>query len=173
MDTIELKHIAPYIPHQLKVEFEGIITDLEGVDLYSKKPLIIERCGENITDITPLLRPLTDLSKEITHKGENFIPMEVIGNSLIPEGSFEEGIFGWGVPTGGDDYQDYYLTIEKEEVNLMLYTWCGEPHNDGFIVEALTLSYTIFNQLIEWHFDVFGLIDSGHAKKKKIINCYN
>lgn len=114
-------------------------------------------------DFKLALRELSDLTKEIEHNGGKFIPIELIGKLFIEKGGFNEGFFGWGLPTGGDDYQDYYLTIEQKEENLWMNTWCGRPDENGYEIESHVLEYTAFFQLIKWHFDVFGLLDQNLA----------
>ena len=37
----------------------------------------------------PILHPLSDLTKEIEHKGEMFIPVDIIGKIIEPSGTFE------------------------------------------------------------------------------------
>jgi len=73
MDKVEkltLKELAPYLPYKLRVMAWGkekiIITFAEansiGIDT-----VILER-------FKPILRPLSDLTKEIGHNGEKFVP---------------------------------------------------------------------------------------------------
>ena len=86
---LELKHLAAYLPYGLKgmvnydhlqkeydVELYGIVKDIliiespfGGLDYYSKH------------DFKPILHPLSDLTKEITHNGENFVPFYKIKES--------------------------------------------------------------------------------------------
>jgi len=77
---LELKHLAPYLPHKLKtVNFNvGKLLD---------KPLISELIASNImcfvdgsTEQKILLRPLSDLTKEIEVNGEKFVPIEKVEN---------------------------------------------------------------------------------------------
>ena len=71
---LELKHYAAYLPHQLKYfdvlqlpsvflldteTFDGVIND-----------------SNHLGTIRFLLRPLSDLTKEIEHNGEKFVPIE-------------------------------------------------------------------------------------------------
>jgi len=74
---LELKYLAPYLPYGLKCEVgqggirrmiaETIMTEsfigIDDVLLYAHKPI---------------LRPLSDLTKEIEHNGENFVPLKII-----------------------------------------------------------------------------------------------
>jgi hypothetical protein len=123
---LELKHLAPYLPH-----------DIEVLDALNQKVKIIGLKNEtyfiengntyaygDIQDCKPILRPLSELTKEIEVNGEKFVPIlyliEVHGNSL--------------------DYS--YLLSTK---NVIEY------------------SYAIVEKLLEWHFDIFGLIENNLA----------
>ena len=73
----------------------------------------------------PILRPLSQLTQEIEHNGESFIPMDVL-----------------------------YELFRK---------------TDLFYFDKTNLfrnPYEIIEKLIEWHFDVFGLINDGLAIEK-------
>lgn len=158
-EQLTIEHLAPYLPYMVQMYWE----DFKGDKLpsYTLKPEDIRQVLE--FQNKPILRPLSDLTKEIEHNGEIFIPIELIGKLFIEKGGFYEGFFGWDLPTGGDDYQDYYLTIEQKEENLWMNTWCGRPDENGYEIESHVLEYTAFFQLIKWHFDVFGLIEKGLA----------
>lgn len=85
---LELKHIAPYLPYGLKtVNFNtnGLID----------KPLFSKIIPSNIlgfidgsTESKILLRPLSDLTKEIEVNGEKFVPYKKLewgnGTHVIP-----------------------------------------------------------------------------------------
>ncbi|HFK5596399.1 TPA: hypothetical protein ACG0AT_000946 [Elizabethkingia anophelis] len=87
MDKLELKDIAPYLPYRLKLyhlsHFKGnkIIEDW-GLKNCSDYP-VSEYCdgttyGRTLQEIKPILRPMSDLTNEITHNGETFIPLHRI-----------------------------------------------------------------------------------------------
>lgn len=164
-----LKAYSAYLPYEVKVMFEGeeLKHSLVGLDTTSTPVKLIGFYGDygqaSFEFSKLVLRPLSDLTKEIEHNGGRFIPIELIGKLFIEKGGFYEGFFGWDLPTGGDDYQDYYLTIEHKEENLWMNTWCGRPDEGGYEIESHVLEYTAFFQLIKWHFDVFGLIEKGLA----------
>lgn len=130
---LELKHIAPYLPYGLKYKVGSVkngtyelidlgffhiqlISDIENEEVLTR----------NIDDesIKPILRPLSDLTKEIRHKDVNFIPVE-------------------------------FLT--KEGFNIYV-----EWIESGF-TDIIHSNYKFIQLLLEWHFDVFGLIEQGLA----------
>jgi hypothetical protein len=83
--------------------------------------------------IIPYKRPLSDLTKEIEVNGEKFVPME-------------------------------RLEIDSSDV------WINDVNNQVMIsqkhchsIYAIDVYYNIIQELLEWHFDVFGLIGAGLA----------
>lgn len=122
----------------------------------------------SVKKIKLILRPLSDLTKPIQVEGYNdgkeFAPIEVIGRTIESSGSFEDGYFGWNRATGGDDFQDYYITIDKGECEVIYKKfWCGNPEEGGYVYEVEELSYKTYNLLLSWYFDIFGLIERGDA----------
>lgn len=120
MQKIELKHLAPYLPYRLKA-VKGV-TRIEITSFSLELPHVYHtsylgsrlRVVSKIEDIKPILRPLSDLTKE-EHSG--------IYNLLI-------------------------VHIGKRKLNTLI--------NDGY--GLIDLPYFIFENLLELHFDVFGLI---------------
>ena len=88
MKTLELKHLSAYLPYGLKMTRNGFIGQL--ITLKDDKESIAETfefqvsCSnwwENTDDCNhykPLLRPLSQLSKEIDHNGDRFVPMDLL-----------------------------------------------------------------------------------------------
>lgn len=66
---LELKHIAPYLPYGLKFIYSNTEYTLLSSNL---------SCFEYQFS-KPILRPLSDLTKEIEHNGEKFVPIEKMG----------------------------------------------------------------------------------------------
>lgn len=135
-NKLELKHIAPYLPYKLKA-----------VDYFDGIKLIREVVPSNImafvdcdTSAKPILRPLSDRTKEIEIDGCKFTPNNLLNErfrqrskDLIPYKYIHSNL-------------ELEVQTENYSQTLDLY--------DG---------YLIVNQLFEWHFDVFGLIDKGLA----------
>lgn len=104
---LELKHLAGYLPYKLQIED------------YEPKFMIFDLTGANIEYVIhyktkPILRPLSDLTKEIEVNGEKFVPYENLSAHFEVE---------------------YYGNMLHKNVE----------------------------KLLEWHFDVFGLIENGLA----------
>lgn len=80
-----------------------------GIKLPSEKCLLV-------------LLPLSDLTKEIEHNGEKFVPMDILYNEF-----------------------SQYDCFEFDNINVL-----NNPYNQ-------------IQNLLEWHFDVYGLIEQGLA----------
>ena len=82
METLKLEHIAPYLPYGLKGIASGKIYKLKAIktgrsDCYwikEKDPYIFGVWG--LRRIKPLLRPLSQLTEEIEHNGDKFVPID-------------------------------------------------------------------------------------------------
>ena len=136
MEKLELKHLAPYLPYGLKFRQRVRKATLPPT-FYYKSRLMTPKNIEWLTQSEiqkPILRPLRDLSKEIK-----------ISES---DGSF--------IPL------NRLLWLSNFNIDVM-----EQSEKDEYF-EVLTeietgASYMDIEKLIEWHFDVFGLIEKGLA----------
>lgn len=132
-ETLELKHLAPYLPYNLKFQIFitgespkndelEVLSYIENCITFSKSPdYYLEDPEDNETEIKPILRPLSDITKEIEVNGEKFFPIKL----LTERCELQNKLFG---------LQNY-----------------------------LDLKVIDYFKLPEWHFDVFGLIEKGLA----------
>jgi hypothetical protein len=152
---LKLEYITPYLPHGLKIFYDDV-----------PKTQIIE-LGPNHFDVNwrlcfsskPILRPLTDLNKEIEHNGKIFVP-------FIELAKIELGDLSNNELSDKIEENDYSLEIELlpswftlffNKKNVTFSRW-----DDG---EGMgSCSNNLLFKLFEWHFDVFGLIEKGLAK---------
>ena len=131
---VELKHLAPYLPHGVKYQLYGNFPIKEGVENIIQDIRVIDL--KNIQRVLdwdtckPILRPLSDLTKEIEHNGEKFVPIEWLE----------------------DKY--YTLDLHKQCKRLL------EEDGENWIYQS---DYMLVEHLFEWHFDAFGLIKQGLA----------
>ena len=146
---LELKHLAPYKPYMLKYEYSGNIYLFNS----SIGDLTIgyddnQDSWHPISMVKPILRTLSDLTKEIEHNERSFIPLAEIF-LIHPKASF--------------DYEDSKTNIK---------CWDNVKRSDGKDFECGTFylppivhhnEYGSVEKLFEWHFDVFGLIEKGLA----------
>ncbi|QEL01100.1 hypothetical protein FKG96_09870 [Olivibacter sp. LS-1] len=91
MDKLELKHIAPYLPYGLKVQYihtgeVGIIRNLVDIDdYYTIKIGIDYKDSEHIWMFKPILRPLSSLKNDIVIDGLKFNPFLRLYNLFLIE----------------------------------------------------------------------------------------
>lgn len=137
---LELKHIAPYLPY-------GLNTVNFNTNGLLDKPLLSKVIPANIlgfidgsTESQILLRPLSDLTKEIEVNGEKFVPIDW----------FEIG----------DDEND---SLEYDNGNIKLIRSLESLSKDSFANDVNYFPFGVVEKLLEWHFDVFGLIQQGLA----------
>lgn len=136
---LELKHLAPYLPYGLRIILpkSGRIIVVAGLLEVVDEGILVRDVdgswlGLGLWHFTPILRPLSDLTKEIEHNGERFVPKRVLKEMPDPIGGF---------------HTDRLMTIVENPQK-----WSIEVAN-----------YAVVQKLIEWHFDVFGLIENGLA----------
>lgn len=119
---LELKHLAPYLPYRLKIRCGEISHPILNCADTNEFEIAIKEVFINST-YKPILRPLSDLTKEIEVNGEKFVPLDWFDKNYAP------------------------LECSHQEM---------KKH---FMKDTLkTMPYLVIEKLIEWHFDVFGLI---------------
>lgn len=126
---LELKHWLSYLPYKVKFydERAEIIWRLLSFDLYggditfyrrfSVDKTSINYLNEDFSFIKPILRPLSDLTKEITHNGETFVPLIKLKNSGTDLNEIRY-----------KDYQKCYSIIDNEEHELCFYIESNSFH---------------------------------------------
>jgi hypothetical protein len=60
---MKTEQIVPYLAHDLKILVDGIVCEVEGIDLHFQNTLIAERVNYPFVDIKPLLHPLSSFKK--------------------------------------------------------------------------------------------------------------
>jgi hypothetical protein len=144
---LELKYLAGYLPYGLKFKtnFDHIQYLMTSLDINkskvtfkainnfkNSKNISIKLLGEN----KPILRPLSDLKKEIEVNGKKFVPIYNLTKMF-------------------DLHESYELRFEN---NLFLL-W--DKKNKWYRINDN--NFILFQKLFEWHFDIYGLIDAGLA----------
>ena len=142
---LEVKHLAPYLPYGLKVLH---CTDKD----FPKKEALLTISDYNWlikqSYFKPMLRPLSDLTKEIEHNGEKFIPI----NEL------EKG-------ENGSIYSLFSSDGNNTQTITITYKMMGDTFTD-YIINRNSIEntdYKYVQKLFEWKFDVFSLIENGLA----------
>jgi len=131
---LELKHLAPYLPYGFKLYGASDIWEMHSLgieEICIANGLHIQTLSFNdcLSDYSPILHPLSDLTKEIEHNGERFVPM------------FE--LVSLNHKTLSHLNSDGIITASKRLIKDVINQ---------------QLPYLYFIKLLEWHFDVFNLI---------------
>jgi hypothetical protein len=137
MEKLELKHLSAYLPYRLKMDSYGRKYILTGFILESSL---------NVKD-KPILRQLSDLTKEIEISGEMFIPIEKL-----------KEIFDFDF--NGDGF---------ELTNDLTIIYTSYSDTEGFMFPS-NFWINVYQKLFEWHFDVFGLIENNLAININTLN---
>jgi hypothetical protein len=144
MNKLTIQHLSAYLPYELGFECEGdfnnILHGIHGNAVFNQDA---DDSGEGcygIEIIKPILRPLSDLTKEIEHNGERFVPIEY----------FEIG-----------DDDGYCYEFDHGNINLIKGLKVTAEHN--IYHDLQFLPYAVAQKLIEWHFDFQGLIPQNLA----------
>lgn len=110
---LELKHLAGYLPYEVKIYACHNEYVLELEEDCNSEGISVRETIENYHK--PILRPLSDLTKEIEVNGEKFVPNNWFGRKGLKLESIQD---------------------EK---------------------------FHIVQKLLQWHFDIYGLIENGLA----------
>jgi len=149
---LELKHIVGYLPYKINCMAQGEgkkifqiqgITDFTDVDLHEIGRTVNEQY--DLEDIFPILRPLSDLTKEIEINGETFVPIEEL-RRIDEKICFSD-----------DRFMDYDDGKNKNTLHFSFYDIFS--YSLGF--DEIS---DIIEKLDEWHFDWrYDLIKNGLA----------
>jgi hypothetical protein len=197
MSTLTLEHLAPYLPYGLKGNCSGLSRDPYG----ENTPIQVTLVGLNkewvevqadsddydyhINDFFPLLRPLSDLTKEIEHNGEKFVPLirllEYNQRFHFAKDNMKHTCAKLKVNVISCETINYEMLKKTEYVvkhvvstsNMgdLVYSFTYQPDYDRFVARdesnqrMIGVGYhlQLFQTLFSWHFDVFGLIEQGLA----------
>jgi hypothetical protein len=131
---LELKHLAPYLPYKLRVLYHFENRMMNAGNGSSKNWIGITALLQRQSELChPILRPLSDLTKEIEVGGKKFIPIKEINWTITEYPLMEE---------------DGTVFLQDScELNML----------------EISEVYKVYQMLFEWHFDVFGLIEQGLA----------
>lgn len=141
MKRLRIKHLSTYLPYRLYYRLKGNYPIKEGVDniIENFAEVTIQNIHIVLCDVNrkPILRPLSDLVKEINIQGDIFVPME--------------RIFGLNYINWDGESQSSPLCI-RDTYNC----------SNGTVTPEF-IPYWVVENLLKWHFDIFGLIEEGLA----------
>lgn len=110
---------------------------------------------------TPILRPLSDLTKPIKHKGEKFVPIvelaKIAEESNIKILDYKQKDSVFGVKYISEEGIECVFAFHEEGQVFAIHSI-----NDR-LFDICMYQLQLFQQLLKWHFDLFGGIESGEA----------
>ncbi len=106
---------------------------------------------------TPILHPLSDLTKPIEHKGEKFVPIMELAKFLYKRISIAESfkLRGDRVYFESISYNHFWYSKDMR-------CFCSMFENSDIPVPVHN-QLELFQQLFKWHFDIADLISKGEA----------
>lgn len=155
MDKLELKYLSCYLPYGLKVQYtnkegessvheiigfkdDGIVTFQDGskvrhLHLALKSGSRMCKYFYTHTSFKPILRPLSDLTMQITHDGETLVPSESLGRE------FQMNVIEFNLLVQNLENTEFILRTTSFAVIQRLIEW----HFDVFdlIPAGLAISY--------------------------------
>ena len=152
---LELKHITPYLPYELQVDYNGKVWYTDSVILYNRVVLLTEDASTSasICEVKPILTPLSSMTKEEAYE---------FGVLLMGEADMEDKEIGIGeMRLMGATYPTIvYKDKEDEEYSITIqFSSVGISGID-------LVPYEAYEWLFKHHFDVFNLINKGLAIEK-------
>jgi hypothetical protein len=152
MNTLKLEHLAPYLPYNINLKINTPIG-------YFDRKFEID-CGHDFNlhlsqgNIKPILRPLSDITKEIEVNGEKFVPILELGKLYFPTSELENGgVLIEELVYKNNEFKNYFQD----------YNYTGDNVNRYYKNIGYSESVKIQRQLLKWHFDIHGLIEKGLA----------
>jgi|SRR6478736_318548 len=171
MKILELKHISPYLPYGLRIANKS----LKGHIL---KTYFMEEDNHNDCGITnviyganqiPILRPLSDLTKEIEVNGEKLVPIiEIL--KAVSLFDLSQCKFEYGIEENGEIYNDeYWINSLKSESEILVDSLMFDEniftyamHDEKY--KPAEPQHEAFSLLDKFHFDWrYSLIQKGLA----------
>jgi len=187
---LELKHVAPYLPYDLgikilnyKCDYVGIKESIVNGYYFIGYSLYLTYknggTGKSINESKIILRPLSDLTKEIEHNGEKFVPLLVLRD--IEQGNWDEGSFflthtqitDYGVRLADHEPPCYWVEWSEGLNQKQSFSFKEMDFNRFWIINIDTFGgietcmvknqYLLFQKLHEWKFDLYNLIKNNLA----------
>lgn len=150
-NKLELKDVCGYLPYDLmcycnKYPKEPVnVTGLKnnGLFFFGK----IGNADICVDEIKPIFRPMSDLTKEITHKGKKFVPIVELAKISFPK--------YWIIDNGcAESDTGWWFWYDEDTFSFAVY---------GTISNIVPNQLILFDKLSEWMFDYRGLIEKSLA----------
>jgi len=190
--TLELKHLAPYLPYGLKFKSEygievmyscrtNMLPKYENQVVVSVNRVEEKTLRPDVDGSKPILHPLSDLTKEIDHNGESFVPLIELAKNYAFDGGIRNNSISLdeysqaAIWTKDNGYMRYFAIAHEEDkygvTNEIYFRLCEAGLDEKKLRFVPDFKKPIrprsvlgmYIKIFEWHFDVFGLIDAGLA----------
>jgi hypothetical protein len=157
MEKLGIKHLAPYLPYGLKGSWTETF-EIETLIGFCEDEVITNVEQFPLKDFKPILRPLSDLTKEIGCNDIKFIPLEELAKLFYYKSRSK--------------YETTHFNRARETFNHIPPTYtvncCVENDSNRYMYYSINKdmelnNYNVVQRLLEFHFDVFGLIEKGLA----------
>lgn len=181
MDKLTIEHVAPYLPYELTIQTPFGLRQLKGVDAAIDNAFCLvfwndtKRIISWADDCKLVLRPLSDLTKEIEHKDEKLVPLlglyklrtqvttDKIDRYYI---EFDTAVLKFKEINSFNKTIKTYFEVDIDP-NMVSFSIVTERYEDGHITgENINMcgnELAMYQFLFKHHFDIFGLIDKGLA----------
>ena len=173
MNKLTLAELSAYLPHDLEVLIQG--THTSSIANLTKKGFdsnFLHALSQGWVKILDL-RPLSQLTQEIEHNGQKFVPIEEIAKIEAPAvtgaqekihsiTSFNRGL-SFNSRQRGVTYKYEGVAVEITHYKDAVFHKKVINGNDSWVFSYFHNYPEILRKLHEWHFYVFGLIDRGLA----------
>lgn len=152
---LELKHLSAYLPYNVNLKSnEGRISSvMTGIQYPYIECTLEHNIADHISNFSLILRPLSDLAKEIEVNGEKFVPIR----KLKTGGTNNESV---SIVNDWDGINYVCSDNESHELRFSAKSGFDQRYN---CESRQIYAYDLFQKLFEWHFDVFSLIEAGLA----------
>lgn len=176
---LTLTDIAGYLPHGLNIydRKRGITTvwnwqsadcsDWNGED--KVETISGEQYSEELVLATPVLRPMSDLYKEITDRnynvGKPFVPIVELAGLLGESKKYQWELHSDGRCAFSPEAMEYFRWLEEEKSFVHDLSYC-----DFFTGYVIFNQHKMYDLLHRLHFDFRGLIDEGLAVSVHALN---
>ena len=170
----EIKHFEKYKKMYLYQKNPQIMFDDNKLFLgQMESSLGFEEDDVYLSEVKPILRQLSYLTKEIEHNGEKFVPiiellkieMDLHFKNCSDFNIGYNGMFSW--VKYNFNFEEYALFYDNSFISFK-----GANYNNGSILGYYpTLNqYSLIQKLLSWHFDIYRLIETGLAINYNEIN---
>lgn len=161
--------ICASLPYKLEMQWNHYaksVCTVEGIDvenrLFKTRDVDGGEDWYSIDQFSPILHPISDLVKPIWHKGKEVIPIVELVRIAAPDLKKEiKDTYVLNGHCGCNFTNEYYLySFDYWYENI---TFSLENNDYDGNIQEVNNQFQLFQMMLEWHFDIAGLIEKGEA----------